>query len=1144
MVGTSYLFGTMHVKNNKAFNFKDSLYYFIEHSSGFAMEIHPDSAGQILTAIAEGRFLADDDPWDYSKDFDEKQYEKIVQKLSKGKKPAKGSPKEKISYLMEKLLDSKEENENGMETFMDAYLYGLALQNGKEIFGLEQVEDQIVAFRHLMKGIKVKRMAALADKGMFRESPPIYDYYYRENIDSIRIYYTTFFSDSTLKGFLYDRNINMAHQMDSLVKKQTMFFAVGAGHLPGKEGVINLLRQNGYVVEPVWSDKKIFAGDYVKKSIAFNWITYSNKQLGYQYQVPGKVTTQPGTNGREVNFYYNLPQGLVYMIIAGKLSATDKKRNKDSVFQEHTDPMLVAVNGKMISKKEREVNGMKGFEMMASSISNGYSRMIELYDEKNFYLLMLSAEKKDKLTNETAEQFINSFTKIPVVPPTWQTVDAPEGGFSIEFPGGSKAKQVKTEAEEQITVKTYEAYDGNSGINYTLYLSKAREGTQLMQGEWFFESYINSLKSTLSDTEIEQRDTMLYGYPAKILTSAPYDGKLSKGIMLRRDNISYLLFAEYDKEEKKQEDLDRFFGSFRLKAFPAAVWREIMSPDSVFRAWLPGTLIKEKEDTTYARRSPIITYYSTDNNSAVSCYVKAEPLSKYFWAANADSVYAYWKDKQYSGYADSVISFTNTKNGGLSTKELLVYDKNSKSITRHRLILNGRMMYTISKNIPPVFATEKEDNRFFESFAISAEEKNSPVFSVNPSLLFDDLVSADSTTFHEAYYALNIVALESSHLPLVLEKSLLEYPFYENDMYQTVNQKLLYIADGLSKESKENTAMLTEFIRSHYNLPGNATASHRYHLLGLLANMKTTASFQLLSALMDSNPPAGDDAYQLFYKLTDSLALSRTLFPSLLKYVSDSSSGMPMLGLAKTLIDSNLLSTDDVRPVQPEMLKLAAKSLHAMVKLKADDYDYDYEITDVISLLGYLNNKQANDAIAGFMKVKIIPVKYQAVISLLKNGQPVSATEIKKLAADKAYRLDLYEALFKINKTVLMPSEYTTQQAIGESYIYKAVDDVEEEGPLDLIYIKTVEQEYKGSRKKFFLYRVNIGEQEDHAGEPESPDTETYLAIAGPFDMDIKKPLLKEGDNISGIYYDKKFDGSKLDDFFNKYLAALLKNNP
>lgn len=39
--------------------------------------------------------------------------------------------------------------------------------------------------------------------------------------------------------------------MKELLPKQTTLFVVGAGHLPGEYGMINLLRESGYKVKPV-----------------------------------------------------------------------------------------------------------------------------------------------------------------------------------------------------------------------------------------------------------------------------------------------------------------------------------------------------------------------------------------------------------------------------------------------------------------------------------------------------------------------------------------------------------------------------------------------------------------------------------------------------------------------------------------------------------------------------------------------------------------------------------------------------------------------------------------------------------------------------------------------------------------------------
>jgi uncharacterized protein YbaP (TraB family) len=51
---------------------------------------------------------------------------------------------------------------------------------------------------------------------------------------------------------LYRRNKRWIAPMIEFMRKQATFFAVGAGHLPGEKGVISLLRQAGFTVEPLY----------------------------------------------------------------------------------------------------------------------------------------------------------------------------------------------------------------------------------------------------------------------------------------------------------------------------------------------------------------------------------------------------------------------------------------------------------------------------------------------------------------------------------------------------------------------------------------------------------------------------------------------------------------------------------------------------------------------------------------------------------------------------------------------------------------------------------------------------------------------------------------------------------------------------
>lgn len=53
------------------------------------------------------------------------------------------------------------------------------------------------------------------------------------------------------ESLIYGRNENWAKLMPEIMKQKSTFFAVGAGHLPGDRGVIELLKKAGYTVEAV-----------------------------------------------------------------------------------------------------------------------------------------------------------------------------------------------------------------------------------------------------------------------------------------------------------------------------------------------------------------------------------------------------------------------------------------------------------------------------------------------------------------------------------------------------------------------------------------------------------------------------------------------------------------------------------------------------------------------------------------------------------------------------------------------------------------------------------------------------------------------------------------------------------------------------
>jgi len=125
-----------------------------------------------------------------------------------------------------------------------------AKQRNLPISGLETVKLQMEAFG---KGYSDTEMIAILEESSPEETTKLVSKYKEENIMAMYDITTDkrFTSEQTKKTILDNRNENWLKIMPELIKNESVFIAVGAAHLAGESGVINLLRKAGYTVKAV-----------------------------------------------------------------------------------------------------------------------------------------------------------------------------------------------------------------------------------------------------------------------------------------------------------------------------------------------------------------------------------------------------------------------------------------------------------------------------------------------------------------------------------------------------------------------------------------------------------------------------------------------------------------------------------------------------------------------------------------------------------------------------------------------------------------------------------------------------------------------------------------------------------------------------
>jgi len=248
---TSYLYGTMHLMDADLFYFPKKLEKLLLKSDVLCMEIanvnDPDISPDAL-------FLKNETLTDY---FSDEQMDSIYRWAEKSLLMNKEQfntnfSKAKPFLLLQFLLQSSlPENAKSYEKEFE----NLAKNNKKTIEGLESVTEQLELFTSLSKKEQAEMvMSSLREeeeaKSSFQEMQKIY---LTQNIDDLYTFMKKE-SDSPInssRAFLEDRNQKWIPQMEKMMDSKSVFFAVGAAHLAGPEGVIELLIKKGYTLTPI-----------------------------------------------------------------------------------------------------------------------------------------------------------------------------------------------------------------------------------------------------------------------------------------------------------------------------------------------------------------------------------------------------------------------------------------------------------------------------------------------------------------------------------------------------------------------------------------------------------------------------------------------------------------------------------------------------------------------------------------------------------------------------------------------------------------------------------------------------------------------------------------------------------------------------
>ena len=243
----SYILGTMHVRDARAFQYEHLFYDAILKCEAFATEFDLDnmqSQTDFTLSLPNGLQLSDViEP-------------KIFERISRVVEQKMGMPLLHFNALKpiivtNMLTESVLFSDRLMS--LDETLWRFASENGKILRGIETFDEQVEILNKMSLDEQIKGLKDLtANFSKFRKQLLRMTKLY-ETADIQKLYKA---AKKTAKGsrrlLLYDRNVIMAERIAAMSKEITLCAAIGAGHLAGQKGVLRLLKNKGFKVKPVF----------------------------------------------------------------------------------------------------------------------------------------------------------------------------------------------------------------------------------------------------------------------------------------------------------------------------------------------------------------------------------------------------------------------------------------------------------------------------------------------------------------------------------------------------------------------------------------------------------------------------------------------------------------------------------------------------------------------------------------------------------------------------------------------------------------------------------------------------------------------------------------------------------------------------
>jgi len=1076
----SYLFGTMHVSNKTVFHLSDSFYNAMAHCEAVSLEVNPQEWQEQLfrTQTSQTNYMSyafrniNEYMNEKSFRFDQNYEEKLKRALS-------DEPMEINALLYRTVQGISDFQEN---TYLDLYVYQTGRRMGKKALG---VEDYLTSQKLIQEATedmaKEKRKIKFNTEGdnIFDIQKKLQDAYRKGDLDVLdSLNKKTVASDAFNEKFLYKRSEIQANSIDSIIRKESLFASVGAAHLPGERGIIAMLRKKGYTVRPITMTdedaKQKEALDKLKVPVSASGFKSDDGLI--ELKMPGKFYKRNTLWDNEGWQYSDMDNGTYYMLTRVKTHAALFGNNERSVIKKVDSLLYENIPGKILSKTEITRNGYKGFAVTNKTRRGDIQRYYIIIT--GFEVLIFKISGTDEYANgKEADDFFSSI-EIKESGQQWVNYTPSFGGFKVALPqypniniqrvNDDRLECLQLEANDTVTNEAYMILRKN--INNYHFIEEDTLDLSLME---------ESLKgSGIVSSETSRKFSKQNIYPCLDMTFSLRAGGVLKAKAIIKGSAYYLLLA---RGNNQSNNFNKFFSSFQLTDYNYPKSHLFIDDNLKFSVQTPVSPVMDNDLKDYVQRSMnglqsnrSGTYISTTQNrfayfkndsTGESVFINISTLPKYFY--RKDSVKFWENEMQWKRIKEDLVIQQKEyfhKPDSVDGYRYTLIDTNTNRKIKGLVEVKGNTvykLYSLTDNLKPESNFIKE---FFESFKPYGITDRYSVFESKVPMFWWDFKSKDSLTKRIAHEGLSHILFEGKDFEEL--KNTISKLRPRSNNYNELKAKFI---NGIGRI--QDTAfmdMRISYLKDIHERSGD-TASFENASLQALARTLSKQSYAALKEILLQKPIVLENAAEyneLFRRMRDSLALTKTMFPDILELTNMEDYKQPLMETLQILVDSNYLKAEDYASyftriffdAQIQLKKMQNKDERETERLKQTDNENEtgqtmvaqpFILTNPLLNTGLTVNKltlyadllipfyDKNPSVPKFFDQLLQSKDYNNLITIsalmFKNNRTVKDSVLDYIASSDKYRASLYNKLSTISKANLFPAKYTDQEMMARS---------------------------------------------------------------------------------------------------------------